>query len=300
MSSRMEKLRAAWAKSDSNESRPNNYFPFFLMKNDETAVVRFLPDVNESNPLDFVVEKLMHTLTVNGEDKTIPCLKMYDKSAECPICKVSAAFYKKEGKGSVNGKKYWRKKQHIAQALVLEDPLPADKDSGENHEGKVRFLNIGWQLHGKIDSEFKSGELDEVPYDYDEGCNFVIAKSEQGEYSTYSLASRFARKTSGLTDEQKAIVEEGMVDLSTLLPPKPDLSFIESQLEASLTGASVDDAGNADSSNSAPAPTTKASAPAMAKEDAPAPAAATVEEDSDEADDVLAAIQQRRKARAAS
>ena len=299
MSSRMDKLKASWAKTETNERRPNNYFPFFLMQNDQSATVRFLPDLNENNPLDFVVEKLMHTLTVNGEDKTIPCLKMYDKNVDCPICKVSAAFYKKEGKGSVNGKKYWRKKQHIAQALVLEDPLPNDKDTGENHEGKVRFLNVGWQLHGVIDAVFKSGELDEVPYDYDEGCNFIIAKSEQGDYSTYSLASRFARKSTSLTDEERAVIEENIVDLSTLLPPKPDLAFVESQLEASLTGASVDDEGNTDSSSAAPAPTTKASAPSTKKEDAPAPAA-TVEEDSDEADDVLAAIQQRRKARAAS
>lgn len=303
-SSRLEKLRANWTKQNDNsdnDRRPNNYFPFYRMEIEETATVRLLPDLNEDNPLDFVVEKLMHNLEINGERKTVPCLTMYGE--ECPICKVSAAFYKEEGKGSPNGKKYWRKKQHLAQCLVVEDPLPADKETGETNAGKVKFLNIGWQLHGVIDEAFKSDELDEVPYDFDEGCNFIIKKSKQGEYSSYSLGSRFARKTTALTPEERAIVDEGMIDLSTLIPAQPDLEKVEAMLQAALNNSSYDES-TGQSSGGSPAPKKAAPAPEKTpvKEEAPAPAAEADSDDGEEeaADAVMARIQARRKKKAAA
>ena len=71
------------------------------MKNGEQAIIRFLPDKNQDNPLGFLVEKLSHALTINGERKTVPCLRMYGE--DCPICAVSSAYYKDEDKE--NGKK---------------------------------------------------------------------------------------------------------------------------------------------------------------------------------------------------
>ena len=69
----------------------------------------------------------MHNLEINGDRKSVPCLSMYGE--DCPICAVSSAYYKAEDKE--NGKKYWKKKQHIAQALIVEDPLPADEATQE-------------------------------------------------------------------------------------------------------------------------------------------------------------------------
>ena len=125
----IDQLRAAFKKEESTQSRPNNYYPFWNMQVGEQAIVRFLPDKDQDNHLGFMVEKMMHTLNINGENKSVPCLKMYGE--DCPICRVSSAYYKDEGKGSANGKKYWRKKQHLVQALIVEDPLPADKETGE-------------------------------------------------------------------------------------------------------------------------------------------------------------------------
>ena len=233
----MAQLNAAFKKEESKGSRPNNYFPFWNMKEGEQAIVRFLPDADEENAMGFLVEKLMHTLTINGEKKSVPCLKMFDD--DCPICKVSSAYYKAEDK--TNGKLYWRKKQHIVQALIVEDPLPVDSESGENHEGKIRFLAVGYQLFNIIKETFESGELDEIPYAYEGGCDFIIKKTKQGDYPTYAVGSRFARKATDLSEDQIAFVTDNMVELSTLLPQHPGIEKVEAMLEAALTGTSYND-----------------------------------------------------------
>jgi len=295
----LEQLQAAFKKNDNtnDDNRPNNYYPFWNMKDDEKAVVRFLPDKNPDNPMGFLVEKLMHNLTINGETKRVPCLKMYGDD-DCPICNVSRAYYKDEGKKSPNGKKYWRKKQHIAQALIVSDPLEADKETGENYEGKVRFLNLGWQIYEKIKTEFEGGELEVNPIEFEGGCNFNIGKAAQGEYSTYALTSGFARRSSDLTEDEIALVEDEMVDLSTLLPAKPDIEKVEAMLAAALSGEEYVEPGKS-SDDAEPAPAAKAEAPAAKAEEKAAPAPVAESEDKEaeaEADDILTKIRNRRAA----
>lgn len=281
----LEQLTAAFKKQDTKESRPSNYYRFWDMKIGEQAVVRFVPDANSDNPLGFMVEKLMHNLEINGENKNVPCLKMYDE--ECPICKVSSEYYKDEGKDSVNGKKYWRKKQHIIQALIVEDPLPANPETGENSEGKVMFLNFGFQLYSVIKEAFESGELDQVPYFFEGGCDFIIKKTENAGRAKYDIGSKFARRSSDLTDDEIALVEDQSVDLSTLLPPNPGYDKVSSMLTAALSGVAYSEEGTSDSAD-ASAPAEQA---APQKEAEPAPPAA---EFTEESDDILAMIRNRK------
>lgn len=279
----MEQLKAAFNKTTETREgggRANNYYPFWNMKDGESAVIRFLPDKNTENPLGFVVEKSTHTLIINGEKKTIPCRKMY--GAECSVCKVSSSFYKEEGKGSPNGKKYWRKKGHIAQALVVEDPLPADAESGENHQGKVRYIALGYQLFKIIQMALASGEMDSVPYDYEAGYNFIITKSKQGDYSTYTIGSRFKGKPSGLSDEDVEIIKEQIVDLSTLIPRDLGDEKMTSMLEAALTGSAYEEG---DSSAAEPADEDDVPTPVVAKSASlakRAPVASLSDEDEEE------------------
>lgn len=294
MSLSLEQLKAAFKSPErSANTLPSNYYPFYRMKAGEQATIRFLPDKNADNPLGFLVEKHTHILEINGERKTVPCLKMYGE--ECPICKVAQAYY--QAGDETNGKKFYRKKSHIAQVLVVEDPLPADENTGERHEGKVRYVNLGYQLYNIIKDTFESGELEEIPFAYENGTNFIIKKTQQGEYSTYATGSRFARHETDLTAEEIEHVEEHMIDLSTLLPANPGLERVEAMLEAALTGGSVDDTPSVVSD---PAP----SKPAPSK---PAPVAVAEEvDDSDDqgddadqkAQDILAKIRARNKARA--
>lgn len=298
----LDQLKSAFKKPEQNEgggSRPSNYYPFWSIADNQQAIVRFLPDKNQENPFGFVVEKLMHTLVINGENKSVACLKMHGE--DCPVCKVSSEYYKKEDKE--NGKKFWRKKQHIAQALIIEDPLKPDEATGETHQGKVRFLALGYQLFQVIQAAFESGELEENPTSMDGGYDFVIKKTKQGEYSTYAVGSRFRARPRKLTDEERDVAEDQMIDLSTLLPANPGEEKVAALLTSALTGANYADekprsskqavmstvGENGEDEDAFVSKTTKTN---TAK---PTPKVEASSEDEDDGEEILAMIKSRRQ-----
>lgn len=298
----LDQLKAAFKQDSGGGSNlPNNYFPFWNMKDGEQATVRFLPDANQENPFGFLVEKLNHTLIINGDKRKVPCLKMYGD--DCPICRVSSAYYKDNDKD--NGKKYWRQKQHLAQALIIEDPLAPDADTGENSEGKVKLLALGYQLFEVIKNEFESGELDDMPFLLEGGTNFVIKKTKQGEHSTYAVGSRFTRKSTDLTADQIAMVQEHMIDLSSVLPKKPELVKVEGMLEAALTGGSYDFSGGSTTTTKTTTPdegakksskvTSLPTGDDTPTKEAQTPSAGSDDGGEEQADEILAQIRARRK-----
>lgn len=233
MSLSLEQLRSAFKKDTKTEGggNQNNYFPFHKMQMGESATVRFLPDADKSNPMGFLVEKRSHKLKINGQDRTIPCLTTYGD--ECPICKVSAAYYKADDK--VNGKKYWRKLQYTAQVLVIDSPIPPE--AGEPAaNGQVKLMTINPQLYKVIKEAFESGDLENIPYQYDVGTNFIIKKDQQGEYASY-IMSKFAKRETALDDETIEFVTAALKELSSTLPRKPERAEIEAMLEAEMTGS---------------------------------------------------------------
>jgi hypothetical protein len=317
MSTAKEKLAAIRAQFGDQQSGPreqftNKYYPFWNMKAGQRAVIRFLPDKDESNSRGFLVEKVSHNLLINGQKKTVACLSMYGE--DCPICKVSQDYYKVNDK--INGKKYWRKKQYIAQALVLEDPLPADKDTGLTHQGEVRHIALGYQLYNIIKEAFASEDdpLDASPDDFADGYDFIIKKTEQGEYSTYTMGTKFHSKQRSLSEDELVVVEEGMIELKTLLPKNPGVEKVRAMLNADLNGEDYQDEGRKESSgDSEPAPRVaarpapaRAAAPADEDDDPPfepdpkpvkAVKAAVTEEGSSDVDAMLAQIRARRAAK---
>ena len=306
----LDSLKAAFGgenkEGGQREGFTNNYYPFWNMKTGQKAVIRFLPDKDDTNPRGFLVEKVFHNLTINGQKKTVPCLSMYGE--ECPICKVSQQYYK--DKDEVNGKKYWRKKQYIAQALIVEDPLPADAETGESHQGKVRYFALGYQIYNIIKEAFASDDepLEAVPYSFHDGYDFIIKKSEKGGYADYSVGTKFLSRQRGLDEDELVVVEEGMTDLASLLPKNPGLTKVQAMLNADLTGEDYQDGKQkgGDDEEFVPAKP-KASKPAASDDDLPfdpsnkpaskpaAPAASTDSGDAD-VDDMLAAIRARRAA----
>lgn len=219
----------------------NNYYPFWNMKSGQRAIIRYVPDRDSSNPRGFLVEKVFHNLTINGQKKTVPCLSMYGE--DCPICKISQEYYK--AKDEVNGKKYWRKKQYIAQALVVEDPLPADETTGETHQGKVRYFALGFQIYNIIKEAFAAEDdpLEGIPYDFEDGYDFIIKKSEKGGYADYSVGTKFVSKQRAMDEDELAIVEEGMIELHTLLPKNPGFDKVQAMLNADLNGEDYQEEG---------------------------------------------------------
>lgn len=301
----MDQLRAAFKQNDEagKQDFNNNYYPFWRMNDGQQAVIRFLPDANDENPMDFFVEKVMHNLVINGEKKSVPCMTMYgDSPKDCPICRVSSAFYKKDDEE--NGKKYWRKKQYLMQALVVEDPLPANTETGETYEGKVCCIALGFQLYEIIKEASMSGELETIPYKFKDGVDFIIKKTPQGKWSTYTVGSGFKRKNRDLTDEEIATAKEGMIDLSTLLPKRPELELIESQLASALndTDEAVDALHAAAAASAAVTATTSTSAaaddePAMTFEE-PEDSTAESGDDDEDAEAILAQIRNRKGSQA--
>lgn len=259
-------LRNAF-NSGNRPQAPSNYFPFFAMNDGESSTIRFLPDLDQDNPLGFLVEKRTHVLTINGRAKTVPCLKMYGNKP-CPICTVSSNYY--NAGDAVNGKKYYRKIQHIGQALVVQTSVTPRGEGEEPFEGTVRLVQISPQIHKVIHEAIMSGDLEEDPSHFENGTNFIIKKDRQGEYSTYSF-SKFAKRETALDEDTIEYVKSQMKDLSTLLPAEPPLEEIEALLEAEMSGSTV-------------APT---------RQQATAPAV------DDSAAEAIAALQQRRAAQAA-
>jgi hypothetical protein len=291
----LSELKNEWPTANSTEKQStpsnfNNYYPFWLMQPGEKATIRFVPDKNAENPDGFWVEKTIHTLQVNGQARSIPCRNAaaYGK-LECPVCKASRSFY--DNKDEVNGKRYWRKKQYLTQAIVLEDPLPVSPGE-ESHVGKLRYVTLSYQLLNIIKDSLAEA-LDEWPDNIDEGYDFVIKKSMQGQYASYVVGTRFASKPRALTPSERELVAVESIDLATLLPKDIGLEKVTSMLAADMSGSNYSETAEAATqSQSAPTPSTQ-SAPAPSTQSAPAPSAPSMEE-SPAVTDLIASIRNKR------
>jgi hypothetical protein len=159
-------------------------------------------------------------------------------------------------------------------------------------------------------------EMEELPTDLQRGLDFQIVKTSKGGYADYST-SKWSRKESALTaEEQAAIDEHGLFNLSDFLPKKPsevELKVLKEMFEASVDGQPYDadrwgayykpyglDVPNAaPAAGSAPAPA--AAAEPVEEDDAPAPTApvaapaAEAKPSSQRAEDILAMIRNRQK-----
>lgn len=238
----INRARAAFSNKGGQQFERSNYYPFYKLPENKSCTLRFLPDANPDNELGFLIERRMHELLVDGKQERIACLEMYGE--KCPICDLSRSYYKV--KDTVTGKKYWHKKDYIAKALVVKDGLPPG-DDGVTYQGDVVLVGLGKTLYDIIAHNISSGDLgDDLPCDIETGFDFIITRSVKpgpnGEkWSDYAL-SKFARQPRALEEDELAKVEfedesgetPNFVDLATLLPKKPDVSFVEQMLERSL------------------------------------------------------------------
>lgn len=204
------------------------FYAFWKMKVDETAIVRFLPDLDEDNQLGFLVENHVHELTINGRRETVPCLGMYGE--QCPICDASRQFYSEEGDTSVRGKKYYRKKSHIGQVVVVESPIEHDANQ------VVKLIEIGPKIFKLIQAAFKDGEMEEAPYEFKGGYNFKIKKTQNGQYADYGTSS-FSGKATSLDDDMIAALD--LYNLSDFRAKHMDANTLRAMYEADLNGGSV-------------------------------------------------------------
>ncbi len=310
----------------------NAIFPFWNMKEGETSTFRFLPDGNESNDF-FWVERLMIKLPfpgVKGQTDSrptivqVPCMEMYGET--CPILSEVRGWFKDPSMEEM-GKKYWKKRSYVFQGLVVDSALNEESLP----ENPIRRMIIGPQIYQIIYSGLLDPELEHLPTDYVNGLDFRITKTTKGQFADYST-STWGRRERPLSDEENAAIEQhGLHNLSDFIPKQPgevELKVISELFEASVDGEVYDPdkwsnyfrpagmakaTGDPNKTNtqeekpkaSKPAPKVEAKEPAPkveAKEDEPPfdpdPKPAAKEESSAEggdAQDILAMIRSRQK-----
>lgn len=288
---KLDALKAAFDKKGSAGGDQNwkLFYPFWKMPDDSTAVVRFLPDLDDENSLGFLVENLQHELVVNGQKKKVPCLKMHGD--DCPICNLSRKFY--DEKNEEMGKRYYRKKSYIGQVIVVESPIEHDQAQ------LVKLIEFGPAVFKQIQAAFQSGDLEAPPYEFKGGYNFRIKKTKSGQYASYNTSS-FAPKQVDLDDE--VIEAITLFNLSDYRSKKMDVATVEALLVADQTGQSYDDGSGDGDAAPAAAETAKpaaekAAAPAPKAEEATAAPAAT---STSKTNSVLEQLKARSKAKAAA
>ena len=269
-------------------SGPNPIYPFWNIKEGESAVLRFLPDGNQDNTF-FWKERLVIKLPfagIKGQTDSrpvqvqIPCMEMYGET--CNILNEVRGWFKDPSLEDM-GRKYWKKRSYIFQGFVVDNPL-ADDEAPEN---PIRRFIIGPQIFEIIKSALLDPDMEELPTDYTAGVDFRLNKTSKGGYADYST-SNWARRDRPLGDAEMAAVNtHGLFNLSDFLPKKPtdvELKVMQEMFEASVDGEAYDPdrwgqyfrpAGMAARTGDpvAPAASTPAPAATPAPEAAPAPVA---------------------------
>ena len=222
----------------------NAIYPFWNLKEGESATIRFLPDGDENNTF-FWQERLMIKLPFAGVKNEsdsrpvqvqVPCMEMYGET--CPVLSEVRGWFKDKNLEDM-GRKYWKKRSYVFQGFVTDNPLKEDSSP----ENPVRRFIIGPQIFQIIKGALMDPDMNELPTDYTAGVDFRISKTSKGGYADYST-STWARKERTLNeDEYKAIENHGLFTLSDYLPKKPsevEVEAIKEMFEKSVDGEAYD------------------------------------------------------------
>jgi hypothetical protein len=240
------KLKAAESKGsgDNRTGGDNSIYPFWNLKEGGESTLRFLPDGNTDNTF-FWVERAMIKLPfagIKGESESkqitvqVPCVEMYGDT--CPILSEVRAWFKDPALEDM-GRKYWKKRSYIFQGFVTEDGLKEEQKS----ENPIRRFIIGPQIFTSIRAALVDPELEDLPTDFVHGLDYRMKKGSKGGYADYSTSS-WARRERPLSDEENAAIKQhGLFNLSDFLPKKPgevELKVMKEMFEASVDGEPYD------------------------------------------------------------
>lgn len=224
----------------------NAIFPHWNTPENETTVVRFLPDGDSNNDF-FWLERQMINLEFSGvkggdEGKPVtvkvPCVEMW-QGMKCPIHEEIRPWFKDPSMEDM-ARKYWKKKSYLFQGLIVNTPVVEE----EAPANPIRRFVISTQIYKIIQSALMDPDFgDHLPTDYDMGIDFRITKTKKGQYADYTT-SNWARKERSLNQEERdAIAEHGLFNLADFLPKKPsdeELKVIFQMFEASVDGELYD------------------------------------------------------------
>jgi len=223
---------------------PNPIYPFWNIKEGESATMRFLPDGDASNTF-FWKERLMIKLPFSGVkgdtgsrpvQVQVPCMEMYGDS--CQILQEVRGWFKDPSLEDM-GRKYWKKRSYVFQGFVTDNPLTDDQAP----ENPIRRFIIGPQIFQIIKQALMDPDMEELPTDYTAGVDFRLNKTSKGGYADYGT-SNWARRERPLNDaEMNAINTHGLFNLSDFLPKKPgevEVKVMQEMFEASVDGEAYD------------------------------------------------------------
>ena len=240
------KLKEQEANTGGNRgpSGPNPIYPFWNIKEGESATFRFLPDGDTDNTF-FWKERLMIKLPfagIKGDTASrpvqvqVPCMEMYGET--CNILNEVRGWFKDPSLEDM-GRKYWKKRSYIFQGFVTDNPL-ADDEAPEN---PIRRFIIGPQIFQIIKAALMDPDMEELPTDYTAGVDFRLNKTTKGGYADYGT-SNWARRERPLGDAEMAAVNtHGLFNLNDFLPKKPgevELKVMQEMFEASVDGEAYD------------------------------------------------------------
>ena len=239
------KLKEQEVRSGGNSTGGDNaIYPFWNIKEGESATLRFLPDGDDENTF-FWKERLMIKLPfqgIKGETDSrpvqvqVPCMEMYGES--CSILSEVRGWFKDSNLEDM-GRKYWKKRSYIFQGFVTSNPLAEDTTP----ENPIRRFIIGPQIFQIIKAALMDPDMEELPTDYTAGVDFRLNKTSKGGYADYST-SNWARRERPLDDsEMSAINSNNLFTLSDFLPKKPEevsVKAMQEMFEASVDGEAYD------------------------------------------------------------
>ena len=160
-------------QSGNNTGGDNAIYPFWNIKEGDSAVLRFLPDGNKDNTF-FWTERLMIKLPFPGvKNETdskpiqvqIPCMEMYGDT--CNILNEVRGWFKDSSLEEM-GRKYWKKRSYLFQGFVVDNPLQEDTEP----ENPIRRFIIGPQIFQIIKQALMDPDMEELPTDYTNGIDF--------------------------------------------------------------------------------------------------------------------------------
>ena len=237
-----------------SSARVSDIYPFWNMDFDQSCTVRFLPDNDDDNVLFWHERSLIRLAFqgIVGDDEAklvnvvVPCAEMYNM--KCPVLSTVRSWFIKRGNTNPSkdeidkdklARQYWKKRSYIFQGFVVKDGIPET----ETPESPIRKFVISPSIINIIKSSLLDGELENNPTDYDKGCDFKIAKAQQGQFASYAT-SNWSRKSRSLNDKERAAIDEyGLSNLSSFLPAQPSLDHldvIKEMFDASLRGEKYD------------------------------------------------------------
>lgn len=219
------KMRERQAKqgNDNQQTVDRSSYPFWNIPEGTDAVVRFLPDGNDSNDYFWVEQShiLLPFSGVLGRDDrevkiSVPCMQMYGE--KCPIIEETKGLWKTD---EALARKYYRKKTMIFHGFVRKDPIEYD-DAYEAPENPIRKFKVTAQLFKKIEAGLMDSEMEYIPCDLVNGTDFRILRTKNGQFSDYN-ASNWSRRSTPLTEAEALAVEKfGIPDMSSYIPKRPD------------------------------------------------------------------------------